>query len=965
MSELLAAVLATARAEPGRVAVVEPARSTTYGALVAAAAGFADDFRRRGVRPGDRVGVVLPPGADLVAAALAAFGRRAAYVPIDPALPPRRIDQILDACAPRTTVTAAVEATGAPEFDRPALDDVAYVISTSGSTGTPKAVEIEHRSLLNVLEDLDELAPVEIPYTGSWWTSPTFDVSLWECWSPLRRGGTVAIVPPEARIDAASFAGFLHARGVHSAYVPPGLLTGFRDALAADPGLVPGLARLLVGVEPIPLGLLQELLRLRDGLRIVNGYGPAEATIYCARYLVPRTGGHPSDRTPIGTATRGVTLHLDDENGTGSGEIVVAGVNVGRGYLGGDPDGRFRPLPDGRRAYRTGDLARVLPDGTLVFEGRRDRQLKIRGVRIEAGEVEAAIREAVPVREVVVAPRDGALAAYLVPARGDVVDPVGVRRALLGVLPAAAVPSVIVALEALPQTANGKTDHTALARLAAPAPPTVHTRTDDAWRAVNAAVGGALGDFPDPAHGFLESGGTSLTAVSAAVALSQASGRAVTAHELLTARTLGDLADALSTYPPATEPGDDGITGRTEAPLTPAQLGVWMHDQLDPGSTRYLETYCVDLPGADPDRLAAALARATGAHPAFRATVHDTGDEVVLSLPPPGASGGLDERYSVPDRQAAIEAATVPARRPMDLAAGPLLRTAWITYPPDHGLLVLVWHHLVIDGWSLRLFLTDLARAYADPDYRPAPAASTICDATVRATARAGTEQSVDAVESLVARLASGGITLGLRSDRDRSRPADAGHLRAATAGYLRAELSRAASAALRTPGGASPFVRLLDAYRSALARTFGLTSFVLGCADGRARAVDAGAVAGYLVDTRLLISDDPLPEALDRPLVPLPALVRRLRRVREVPESFPSLYYAADEGYVLGLAGAREVDLPPGQAKFDLTLDVRHTAGRFTLRLTWDPAVVSTDEAQRVLDAVQQEVTPAPAPCR
>ena len=697
MSELLRTVLATAGAAPSRPAVLEPDRTTSYAQLAAEAHRLTDQFRALGVRPGDRVAAVLPPGADLLAVALAAFSLRAAYVPIDPSLPAPRIDQILTVSSPRITIDGDGPVASAQPSTTLAQFDIAYVVSTSGSSGPPKAVQIEHQSLLNSLTALDRCAPVDGPYTGSWWASPTFDVSLWECWSPLLAGGTVVVVPAPARLDAERFAAFLHAATVNSVYAPPGLLHGLREYLAADPTRCPHLSRLLVGVEPIALGLLQDLQVGRPGLRVVNAYGPAETTIYCTLYPVPSVGGDRAARTPIGTAVPGNTLYVEDHQGrlrtSGSGELVVSGTNVGRGYLDGDPSGRFLDDVGGRRAYRTGDLVRFLADGNLLFEGRRDRQLKIRGSRIEAGEVEAAIRAVAPVREVVADVRTGSiLAAYIVPEPGRSIDPQELRRSLLGTLPAAAVPSLVLTLPSLPQTANGKIDRAALARLQAPGGSVTYGRADESWSLVRDAVATATGTPPSPDWSFLESGGTSLSAVRVAVALRAAGGRVLTPFEILSTSTLGDLADSLKSSPPTVSV--QGPTGRLCGPLTPAQLSIWLHDQLDPGSARYLESYCAELSwapddegdrdkdnrdgrdarGMDEERLRAAVATAAAAHPAFTAVVRDDGEAVTMQLL---AHEPSLEVVHVSSRAAALRASTDLARTPVDLAEGPLMRAQW------------------------------------------------------------------------------------------------------------------------------------------------------------------------------------------------------------------------------------------------------------------------------------------------
>ncbi|MBC3843059.1 amino acid adenylation domain-containing protein [Streptacidiphilus sp. 4-A2] len=284
---------------------------------------------------------------------------------------------------------------------------MAYVIHTSGSTGRPKGVMVEHRSVLNLIDDLHRRAPLPDGFSGSWWCSPDFDVAVWEQWAPLVSGGSLVTVPETERLDVHGFLSFLGRAGVNSAYVPPSFLPGLRDRLRRDPGAVGHLRRILVGVEPIPLRLLQELRALRPELLIVNGYGPAETTICCTLYAVPPGPGDSEQRTPIGTAVAGNELLILDAEGRpaadGVGELVVSGTGVARGYLTAEAAQHRRfGYAEGRRSYRTGDLVRRLPDGNLEYLGRVDRQLKVRGYRVEPAESGAALRAVLPLREVLV-----------------------------------------------------------------------------------------------------------------------------------------------------------------------------------------------------------------------------------------------------------------------------------------------------------------------------------------------------------------------------------------------------------------------------------------------------------------------------------------------------------------------------------------------------------------------------------
>ncbi|MFC6344926.1 AMP-binding protein, partial [Nocardioides hankookensis] len=284
-----------------------------------------------------------------------------AYVPIDASLPQERRQLLAEVARVATHLDPAGEAIttlrgGAVPVSRRS-DDVAYVIHTSGSTGVPKAVQMEHRNLLTTIHGMDERAPVPDGYVGTWWASPGFDAAAWEIWSVLARGGTLVVVGAEDRLEPGRFFATLTRERVASCFLPPLFVPDFVDAVETAPERFASLRRILVGAEPIQLGLLQRAVRAADDLQIVNGYGPAEASVFCTLYDVPRSDGDPAGRAPVGTALPGVRVTLEDVDEDGVGEIVIHGGGVARGYLGDDPGG-FGISDDGRH-YATGDLGRL------------------------------------------------------------------------------------------------------------------------------------------------------------------------------------------------------------------------------------------------------------------------------------------------------------------------------------------------------------------------------------------------------------------------------------------------------------------------------------------------------------------------------------------------------------------------------------------------------------------------------
>ncbi|GIG60037.1 hypothetical protein Lfu02_44090 [Longispora fulva] len=483
----------------------------SYAGLDAASRDLGRRLRTAGMRTGTLVAIRLPRSVDLLVAVLAVWRAGGAYVPVDPGYPAERQALILADCGapvlltsrdlaptvaqPEAThpVTVLVEDFASPDLDNaadvdgpadsagpsseapaviPGPDDVAYVLYTSGSTGRPKGVVIEHRALANLL------AAMRTTVTGdTWlaWTSLSFDISILELLCPLVGGDRVVLVPEGDARDGAAVVRLIGDERVTVAQATP---SGWRMLLDAglgetDPGTTdpidaaPGGATLvaLCGGEALPSALARELRpRVR---RLLNVYGPTETTVWSTLAEVD----DPGDVT-IGTPIANTTVQLLDEerrpvpDGT-PGEVWIGGTGLARGYHR-RPDltaERFATV-GGARLYRTGDLARRRPDGNLVFLGRLDDQIKLRGHRIEPGEVEACLLGCPGVTGAAVAVRGDTLVGYTVGAA----TAEELRTRLSGVLPAPMVPGVFVALPALPLTPNGKLDRAAL-----PAPPRVAT----------------------------------------------------------------------------------------------------------------------------------------------------------------------------------------------------------------------------------------------------------------------------------------------------------------------------------------------------------------------------------------------------------------------------------------------------------------------------------------------------------
>ncbi len=750
-----------AETHPDRTAAACNGERIAYGELNEKADRLARRLRRLGVGPETAAGVLLERSIEMVAAVLAVLKAGGAYVLLDPAHPRGRISHILEDSGVRVLVTrkrfagkwsgefihpvAPDEEPDPPpvrdgeEGERPAPSgsprSPAYIIHTSGTTGRPKGVVVAHESLTNLLYAFERVAPSGETLVGTSVCSVAFDVFAWEMFSTLCFGGALHIVPGADYSDPARFARFLVDRRATSAYIPPGLLEAAVEALQNAPGPI-SLDRILVGVEPIPRGVLQRLRDLSDDLRVVNGYGPSETTI-CAAFF-PFVSGmeEPERRTPIGKAAAEYRIHILDEHlrrlpPGAPGEIHIAGIGLARGYLNHPALTARAFIPDpfavrpGERLYKTGDLARYLPDGNIEFLGREDHQVKIRGYRVETAEIEHVLLEHPGVREAVVtapAGRTGGrrLAAHVAAEKRAFADrPASVARLrdhLAGSLPDYMIPADFVFLDKLPRTANGKVDRAALR---APDPST-RVRADafvspgtDVEKRLGAIWADVLNlDRVGIHDNFFELGGDSILSIQI---LSRASreGLTFTLKQFFQHPTIARLAPLASAAPPR-EARD--ASDPEAAPLTPVQRWFFEMDMPEPhhfNQTLLLKT----SPDAAPDALEKIIGRLVDHHDALRSRFVKTGEEMRQERREPQAGPLLivEDLSPVPpsDRTARLEAMAAAYQASLDPARGRLARFVWFRMGDGRSdRLLIVVHHLVVDGVSWRILMEDLHVAH-------------------------------------------------------------------------------------------------------------------------------------------------------------------------------------------------------------------------------------------------------------
>ena len=531
--DVVAAFRIAAREHPDIEALRFGDQSVTYAEMDARTDSLAAALRARGVSPGSRVGILLDRGLMLVEAIWAVWKAGAAYVPLDPELPGPRLElmvhdaspelvlttEALGAQAPAGARTIAVDAldlgSDAPKPPRVPLKPMspAYMIYTSGSTGRPKGVVSHHGGLANRLHWMQRAFKAGPGYRVAHKTPFSFDVSVWELSWPLLTGATMCIAPPGIHADALALQQWLSKEEVQLVHFVPSMLRVWLET-AAEPG---SLAAVVASGEALPDSVAEAFARKLPHVALENLYGPTEASIDVTRFSCEKGA-----RVTLGKPVSGVEAYVLDGDGAPcgvsvAGELHLGGVQLAHGYhaRAGMTAERFVPNPFGElggRMYRTGDRARWNEDGTLDFLGRLDFQVKVRGHRVELGEVEAALQAVPAVGESVVVAADDQLHAYVTSAEGHAANLSAIRETLGSRLPAYMVPATVTVLKALPRTPAGKLDRQALPK------PCPASQAGDAPRGeVEVALAAIWRDLLGIDHvgredDFLSLGGTSLLA---------------------------------------------------------------------------------------------------------------------------------------------------------------------------------------------------------------------------------------------------------------------------------------------------------------------------------------------------------------------------------------------------------------------------------------------------------------------
>ncbi|KMS68099.1 peptide synthetase, partial [Streptomyces leeuwenhoekii] len=695
-----------------------------------------------GAGPERFVALALPRTADLIVSLLAVLKSGAGYLPVDPGYPAERIAFLFEDVRPAVVVTGTDIAGRLPDSPaaRLVLDDPdtaarlagaspaglgdeerrgallpehpAYVIHTSGSTGRPKGVVVAHASVLALTDwAAATFADRGLAHVVAS-TSLNFDVSVFEIFSPLLSGGRVELVRD------------LLALAERTGPWRAGLLSAVPSALGrllAEDTVRAGADTVVLAGEALPARTVRQVRAAVPGCRVLNIYGPTEATVYATAFVCDPAD--PDRDPPIGRPVGGTRAYVLDARlrpvpAGAPGELYLAGTGVARGYLNrpGLTASRFLADPygaPGSRMYRTGDLVRRTAEGDLVYLGRSDDQVKVRGFRIELGEVEAALarhpRVSAAAARVVDHEGHRRLVAYAVPLGPEAADPAELRGFLARTLPDHLVPAIVVPLERLPLGATGKLDRRALPDPVWSAPGTATARSSRPPRPgaeqTLAAIWSEVLHVPDVGadDNYFALGGDSILGIQI-VSAARRAGLHLTPRHLFTHQTVAELAAAAERPPAAATTAEQGpVVG--EVPLTPVQH--WLLDTLTGDPAAFTQSVSFHVAAdTDPGLLRAALAAVAEHHDALRMRYEPDGEGGRRQLgAAPGTAPHLEIRDTVPGDAAPAE--------PFDLRTGPLLRAALCRPGDGHRpVLLLTAHHLVVDAVSWRVVLEDLDTAY-------------------------------------------------------------------------------------------------------------------------------------------------------------------------------------------------------------------------------------------------------------
>ena len=887
---------------PAATALVYGGERLSYQELNGRANQVGHYLQKRGVGPETLVGICMERSVELVVGLLGVLKAGGAYLPLDPANPVQRLALILEETQALVLLTqqslveqvpslgdqtVCLERDWAEICGYPATrvtssmvaEQLAYVIYTSGSTGRPKGVMIPHRAVVNYLSWCTEYYQAGAGQGSPMHTSISFDLTVTSLYAPLLSGGAVVLVNEEQGLAMLS-SGIGGDEDYSLVKLTPAHLELLSRETEGKP--VAGWSRVLViGGEALAGESLQYWQEQAPGTRLINEYGPTETVVGCSIYEV-KGGEKVEGWVPIGRPIGNVQIYILDGSGEVvavgvNGEIVIGGDGLGRGYVGRAWETAERFVPDpyggeaGRRLYRTGDVGRYRKDGELEYVGRRDEQVKMRGYRIELGEIEGVLRGHEGVREATVIMRaeesgEQRLVAYVVGAgEAGAVAVEELREYLQERLPEYMVPWAIVRLPELPLTANGKVDRRALpapersrvgAGYVGPRSPVEET--------VAAIWGKVLGvEKVGIHHNFFELGGHSLLATQVISRVRNVFGQEIGLRSLFEAPTVAGLAQRIEA---AQRLGAGLLVPRLEkravrepVPLSYAQQRLWFLDQLEPGSSIYNVPLALRLEGElEVEALARSFSEVVRRHEVLRTSFGEVDGEAIQII-----AAASEVRVVVTDltelegreqERQVQELAEAEANEAFDLGQGPLLRVQLLRLGAADHVLLLTMHHIVSDGWSLRVLTEEVVVLYeAYLAEEPSPLAELgIQYADYAVWQREWLQGEVLERELGYWKEHLRGAPAVLELPLDKPRPAVQSYRGAFARVLMGAELTQGLKAVSHQEK-ATLFMSLLAAYQVLLWRYSGESEVVVGTPIANRTQSETEALIGFFVNTLAL----------------------------------------------------------------------------------------------------------------
>ncbi len=999
---------------PEQVAVVVQEEKVFYRELNERANQLAHHLRSLGVGPEARVGILLERSVEIVVALLGVLKAGGAYVPLDPEYPAERLRFMMTDAEISVLLTTERLSSRLPTHDVQAIsldkdraqlsaaqvsnphtalvaENLAYVIYTSGSTGMPKGVAITHRSAATMLHWAQEIFSAEQLRGVLASTSICFDLSVFEIFVPLCVGGKVILarnaleLPQLAAKDEVSLINT----------VPSAIAELIRSGAVPETVQTVNLAG-----EALKAELVKQIYEQSRATQVWNLYGPTEDTTYSTYALI---GKDNNGRVPIGRPVACSQVYLLDQQlepvpvGI-TAELYLGGEGLARGYLRRPAltAERFIPDPFGRKAgarlYRTGDLARYLPDGNIEYLGRVDHQVKIRGYRIELGEVEARLAQHGSVRESVVLVREDEqrgtrLVAYVVAAAGKSVSVSQLREHLRRELPEYMIPGQFVMLDQMPLTSNGKLDRSALYELDLLSTPFELSYTAPAdqlqemlveiWAAVLGIERVGIND------NFFDLGGHSLLAAQAMSRVQKAFKTELPLRLLFEFPTVAAFAEQMTAIRKdelASPPPFELVSREEDLPLSFAQQRLWFLDRLEPGCHAYNMPGAVRISGLlDQAALEKSLEEIVRRHETLRTTFPLRGGEPVqvVAAPAPLNLPVTDLReLPLGEREAQLdEILTREAHEPFDLARGPLLRVKLVRQADDEHVLLVTMHHIVSDGWSLDLFLKELATLYQA--YREG-AESPLPQLPVQYADFASWQRNWLQDEKLGSLLGywvkqlEGAPPL-LELPNDHQRPASRSYNGAKHSVMLPQSLTDELKRLSREQG-VTLFMVLAAAFKVVLYRYSGQPDIVIGTPSANRNQAEIEELIGFFVNTLVLRTDfsgsptfrallgkirETVIDACTHQDLPFEKLVEELQPERDASRTPLFQVMLVQQKQLMAeleFAGVcfRPLEVDTTTAKFDLTLNFTEADHELRLTLEYSTDLFEAATATRMLGHLQ-----------